>query len=623
MEKKSTLILAGLLLLGFLVYVPSLKNEFVAWDDDWFVTENPFVNELSAERISDSFTEFYNGQYSPVTAFVMALEFKLGHGTPAIFHWVSLLLHLLNAVLVYRILLTIFKKSIPVLLITAVFILHPMQVESVSWISAQKLLISTSFLLLSLWFYQKYLHKQLKFLYLAFTFLFFVLSFFAKEQGLVIAVLIIAFDYLHGRQLWSKRVILEKIPFLLAALAMGLVTIASARSGEFFTENTDKPGLVGQFAYSSYSYMLYLYKILLPYYLSAFYPYPNEASVSQVPAWAFAFIPLVLGLIYYLIKNWKRQNQIVFGILFFSFSIFPFLQVMPLRDFIIADRYVYLASIGLWISLLALTEKFRSKTKTQVPAWALLIGLSLIFSLSSFQRTKVWSNSLALFEDVVEKYPESSVGLNNRGLAYDRAGKYKEAIADYEKSIRLNPTSLFAYNNLATVYNKLNRPEEAIRYLDMAIESSPTFGKALFNRADILNKLGRYEEALADYNQFLGLRPDDPKALISRGITLFRLKNTEAALADLNRSLQLAPSESALLNRGVIYLNIKEYEKAIQDFTATLKMNPSFSYAYFNRGLSYIMSGNTEAGCKDLQQAHSLGFPQAAEVLQKYCGVRP
>ena len=368
--------------------------------------------------------------------------------------------------------------------------------------------------------------------------------------------------------------------------------------------------------------MLYLYKILLPHSLSAFYPYPNEASVSQVPAWAFAFIPVILGLIYYLIKNWKRQNRTVFGILFFSFSIFPFLQVMPLRDFIIADRYVYLASMGLWISILALTEKFWLKPKSQVPAWALLIAISLIFSLSTLQRSKVWENSLTLFEDVVQKYPESSVGLNNRGLAYDRVGKYKEAIADFEKSIKINPNSLFAYNNIATIHNKLNNPEEAIRYLNLAIESSPVFGKAIFNRADILYKMARYEESLADYNRYLGLRPDDPKALISRGITQFRLKKTEAALADLNHSLQISPSESGLLNRGVIYLNIGDYSKAIEDFTATLKINPSFSYAYFNRGLSYILSGNAQSGCNDLQKAHSLGFPQAAEAMQKYCNAK-
>jgi protein O-mannosyl-transferase len=245
MEKKNRLILFALLLLGFLTYASSLQNEFLAWDDDWFVQENPYVNELSTEKVANSFSEFFKGQYSPVTALVMAVQYAAGDGTPAIFHWFSLFLHLLNAYLVFLISTWIFKNKLPALLLTALFILHPMQVESVSWISAQKLLISATFFLFSLLFYVNYLKKGLKISYLILSFLFFLISFLAKEQALMLSVLIIAFDYLHGRKMLDKRLILEKIPFLLAALVMGLVTLASARSGEFFSENNDKPGFIG------------------------------------------------------------------------------------------------------------------------------------------------------------------------------------------------------------------------------------------------------------------------------------------------------------------------------------------------------------------------------------------
>lgn len=617
-EKQVKGWLAGIFLLTLIVYAGSVRNGYVAWDDDWFVQQNPYVTDLSIGNQLHSFTSFYNGQYSPLTALVMGIEFKLGGSSPVVFHLMSLLFHLLNGWLVFLLSRFIFKKSLPALLITGVFLLHPMQTESISWISAQKVLIYSTFFLLSLVSYTRYLSSGYKRPYLLYTGLFFFLSFLAKEQAFTLSISLLALDYLHQRNLLSKKVLLEKLPFILVSVVMGLITLASTKTGEFYSADKDKPGVLIQLVYSSYSYLLYGIKIIIPSSLSAFYPYPDESDKSLFPVYYYLGILVAGFLLFWVIRNFRKHILPITGLLFFTINILPVLQVMPLRDFMIADRYVYLPIIGFLIIPVWMIERFSSYKKTNI-LLSSFSALLLIYSVLSFQQSKVWKSSLDLFNQVVKTYPDSSIGLNNRGLALQSDGKYAEAISDFKSAIALNPTSLFAYNNISIAYNKINQPEEAIIYLNKAIESRGEFAQAYFNRADSYSKISQFAAAIRDYTAYIKLRPEDYKAFIARGIAYFKFKQPEAALADMNQAVKLAPGESSYLNRGVIYLNMKKFDQAIADFTRTLELNPGFSYAYFNRGISYSLAGNRAAGCQDLSMARQLGFPQAEQAIQQYC----
>lgn len=610
--------LGGLMLLTVLVYSQALSHSWVAWDDDWFVQENPVVKDLSIPQIAKAFTSYYKGQYSPLTGIIMGLEYQASKGSPSLLHLFSIIFHLINAFLVYKLSLFVMKQHWPALLISAIFLLHPLQAESIGWISAQKVLIYASFFLLSLYAYTRYLQSNYQIRYLIYTFLFFILSFLAKEQAFMLSVSLIAFDYLHNRKLLSARVIYEKIPFLAVSFIMGLITLASVKTGEFYLADKEKPDFLIQVVYSAYSYFLYIYQSILPYGLSAFYPYPNEVDKSDFPGYFYLGILLLAGLVYLVIRNFNKKPVLIFGILFFSINILPVLQVMPLRDFMIADRYVYLPIIGLSMALLSLFT-FQKNVKKKPTLLYVTLGISLIYGVLSYQRNSVWKDSIYLFSDVVEKYPESSIGLNNKGLALQAAGREEEAVADFKQAIQSNPNSLFAYNNISIALVKLNRNDEALDYLNKAISLRKEFAQAYYNRGDLYSKTGQYELAYQDYSSYLNLRPDDGKAYISRGIASFRLKKTEAALKDLNEAVRIFPSESSYLNRGVIYLNTKQYQQAIEDFTTTLKYRPQFNYAYFNRGICQVLSGNQAAGCKDLEAARQLGFPQADQAIKQYC----
>jgi hypothetical protein len=222
------------------VYLISAKNDYVRWDDDWYIQENPQILELSPGSISDLFTTFFKGQYSPVSTLILGIQYHLSGGTPALLHFFSLLFHLANTLLVFIFIRKISDRFYVALFTAALFALHPMQVEAVAWISAQKVILYTFFFLASMILYLRYIEKQGYTWYL-YSILAFLLSFFSKEQAVMLPVTLIGIDYLLGRDLLSKRVIMEKVPFLILSVIMGVVTIYSSRTGEFYQAEKNIP----------------------------------------------------------------------------------------------------------------------------------------------------------------------------------------------------------------------------------------------------------------------------------------------------------------------------------------------------------------------------------------------
>ncbi len=604
-------------LAGFMVYWSSLSHGFVRWDDDWFVYDNPYVNDFSFDRIGSLFSEFYQGQYSPVTALIMAGQYALGEGSASVFHWVSLLLHLLNTALVFRIFRRLSENDWVALLTAGMFMLHPVQVESVSWISAQKVLNFSFFFLLALDQYVSYVKKIQPRRSLLLFYLFFTLSFLAKEQAVTLALTTFGIDYLLRRDFKDKKVYWEKIPLFLLALVMGLITIYSTQSGEFL-QDSRSVHFLQQLAYSSYSLLLYAYKLVLPVHLSAFYPYPNEAH-EAFPMLLYLSILPVVALAYFFFKQIRRFRWWIFGTYFFLANIILVLQVMPLRDFIIADRYLYLPALGVWFPLSHYLVQWARKKNLRNLSLSIMVVLGLFYTIQSNQRSGIWESSLSLFDDMATKYPKSSIALNNRGLAYADTKQYALAIKDYKEAIALNPSSLFPYNNLGIVLREMGKTEESEFYLSEAIAADSSFAQAWFNRAETRAARNDLNGAISDYSYFLGLRPEYLKAYVSRGIQYFKQENIESALQDLNHAVDQGYGAEAYLNRGVIYLNVQEYPLAIQDFNQSLALRPDFSHVYLNRGIAYLQMMDNRSACADFKRALQLGFRQAESLLKQHC----
>ena len=622
---KHYYLLFAIIAATFIAYLPAINNDFVRWDDDWYVENNHYIKTLEISNVKSIFTDFFKGQYSPVSTLVLASIYQIGKLNPVFYHSINILLHLLNTFLVFwflRLLLeNIFKrKSIEIALIaTLLFAVNSMQVESVAWVSAIKVVLYTSFFLASLIAYLKYIFEK-KAKFYVYSIIFFLLSFGAKEQAVTLSITIIAIDYFLNRKLLSGKLILEKIPFILLSIVLGVVTIYSSRTGEFFEDkNTGK--FFEQIVYASFAFTHYILKLILPLKLSAFYPYPKNTGGLSLFTLSLYIIP-VLAVIFSFWLSLKRNKIVAFGIMFFIINIILVLQLLPLRDFIMADRYIYIPSIGAFLIFAFYFVKFLDKKpKNRNFTISALIIYSVVLLSISFIRNDVWKDSITLFSDIVEKYPESSVGWNNRGLANSNIGNDKKAVSDYSEAIRINRTSVFAYNNRGISYSNLNHFNKAIADFNIALQLSPDFLQGYYNRADTYGKYNKIAEAIADYTKVIELRPKFANAYTQRGLLLAKSGNFKKALPDMNRAIELQSNSAEFyMNRGVVSLNLKDFQSSINDFSKAISLKPNFKMAYFNRGLAKINSGKINEGCNDMQKAYQLGYSAASGFIQKYCG---
>lgn len=401
-----------------LIYLPILQNGFLAnWDDQWMIPKDLSLSELNLSTIYALFTEPYRGQYSPpIMLIYLAINYAAGNEAFA-FHLFSLFVHLGNFILagliVKRLLEMIpdidLKGNTRVWIAWAtafLFAIHPLQVESVAWISALKVPLYSFFYLLGLWFYLIYRQSGKHFFY-GVVLLCFLCSLLTKEQAVVFVFSLVAADLVTAPQsLSEKKIWLEKIPFLIIAFFFGWFTLSiSGMPGTGETYPFWQRAIFG-----SYSFWEYLIKLIVPHSLSHFYFFPMDPGES-LPL-RFWFYPLATGfLCVVLIEYRKHINKVyLFGGLFFLINIVIVLHLIPLpRAAIIADRYIYISAIGFFLIIVFTLAKWVSSRgafarKTLVIAGSLYL---LVLACYTHHRSRVWKNMETLNEDVkqvIEKH---------------------------------------------------------------------------------------------------------------------------------------------------------------------------------------------------------------------------
>lgn len=403
----------------FFVYYPNFFNSFqLAWDDTWQVLENPLVNETSWEPILFHFTHFWQGQYSPVNSiFYLLINSVFGMNATA-FHTGCLLIHLVNSWLVFGISLRFIKRFLPILetskiqgyafLTALLFAIHPLQVESVAWISASKIILYGLFTLFAIWCYLKYIERN-KQIWLIITALAYVLGFASKEQAIILPLNLLLIDLawsrfkgIRGRQILSSRVILEKFPFFLLALTFLYFTWAN--SSGTIQQEAEYP-IYQRVVFSFYSLVEYVFRFLAPAKLYFFHPYPM-APGETLPLYYWGYL-LLAGIIgYFVWEQFQKGNSIVlFGFLFFLINLILVLHIIPLpRPVITADRYMYLSVIGLAWILIGMGQIFIKSTKPKNQKIILLGALVWLFFLGvqTNIRTAEWKDSESTKSNVIE-----------------------------------------------------------------------------------------------------------------------------------------------------------------------------------------------------------------------------
>lgn len=604
--------IGALLLVTFILFSPSLQNEFVNWDDDRNLYENPNVLNLNWNNVKTLFTSDVIGNYNPLSNLTLSIEHALFEGSDnyhALFHLVNILLHLLCVWLVYQVVLAM-GLPLEVALITAgIFGIHPMRVESVTWITEIKDVLYASFYFGAMLIYLKGLQKHKNKLNVKALGLFGI-GLFAKIQMVVLPISLVLLDYWKG----SKNFVqsgLRKWPYFLLALGFGIfgVYLLSVKGS---LEGNDTFTLFQRIFIGTYSLCIYIIKSILPWKLSPLYPYPGVLSI-----WHYLSVIPFLGFLFFMYWTWKKDLKIYFfGSAFFFVNVVLMLQVLGAGQGYLADRFTYVAYFGLFLIYAYLIDLALKTTKYKSLGYAAIAIGILGYGYLTFNQTKVWKNSGTLWSHVLKYYDNSTLPYGNRANFYRDNGEWDKALADYSSTIRLKPNNAAPYNSRAKLYFARNEDERALKDYIKAVELEPDNTEYLINRGAAYAKLGRWNEALADFDKGIELNPNSRNGYLNRSLAYQNLGRAADALKDLNAYLKYDPNNSDIwYESGRMHGFLGNNEEGIKAFTKAISLQAKGPY-YLERSKLYFQTKMYQECLADLKKAQSMGSAPSGTYLQ-------
>jgi len=623
-ENKYTahyLIISAILLLTTIVFSNSLNNAFTGWDDPEYLTKNPFIRELSYLNIKSFFTQVMVDNYQPLVMLSYAIEYKFfGLSSPVPFHTTNLIFHLLNVILVFVFIRKLTEQVKIATVVTLIFAIHPLHVESVAWITERKDVLYSFFFLSALICYVQYVKNNYQLKYLIFTFVLFVLSFMAKPAAVCLSPVLILIDYYYSRKLFSTRVILEKLPFLLLSIAFGIITIIIQK--EVTASNIETAFLnpsytiLDRFFLVCYAIDFYIIKLICPCGLCAIYYFPQKVNGFLPIEYYFTplMIFLIIGLIY---KSGAHRKYLIWGFLFYFFTIFVVLQIIPVGRAIASDRYSYIPYIGLGYIAGYFFNYFN---KHRFRLNILMFCCVLIFSFLTWNRNKIWGNNINFFKEVVEKYPSESDAWAVLADARNDIKDYQGALKDYNHSIALKQTA-HIFNERGLVKCSLKNYEDAILDFNKCVDLDSSFAQGYYNRAFAREKLDQnYKSAIKDYTLAAKFRPKHAPIYNNRGYARYLTGDYWGALEDCNHVVELLPDSSdSYFHRGMVRTALKQYLQAVDDYNKALQLNSGLVEIYTARGVAKLKLKYTHSACADWQIAVKNGSLEAQKYIEMYC----
>ena len=464
-----------LLLLGatVAVYSHSLDHQFLAsWDDYKYVIKNPDVYGFSAEHLRAAFTKFYVGNYAPLHIVSYMFDHALWGMNPAGYISSNIALHAGNGLLLYWLVAKLTADKRLAFCSGFIFLLHPVQVESVVWISQRKNLLSMFFFLISLQCYISYRWKEAGkgYLFYALAMLAFLCALLTKSVVVVLPLVLVLYDFCFVPRERRRHWVVDKVPFFAAAAAVALMALQSQayNSGGGMVDYPDEGGyrifLTMLTVFADYARLL-----VWPAKLSVFYYIPVKAGIDSAVAFSGIFLVLSCLALFYL---FRKNRALFFWAALIPVGILPVSQIIPLST-LMNDRYLYFPLLGFAV-LFARGALSCFDALLPRPKWAATALLCLLLPLPvlSWQRSQVWSNSITLWSDALNKYP-NFVTYAGMGNALYQADKIDEAVGMYQKSLLLEPTAEEPLRSLGAIYLNRGEYDKALYYIELFVENYP------------------------------------------------------------------------------------------------------------------------------------------------------
>ncbi len=615
---NKALVLAAIVIVAAVAFSSSFANGFLNWDDPANVTQNPAIRALNWDNVKVYFTTPLLGMYSPLVYLSYAIDYQVGGLNPTVYHATNLLIHLVNVCLVFLIVFRLSASTLTAGVVAALFSVHPMNVAAVTPVSVRSSLLLSCLYLAAYLAYLRHLARGTKpWLWLSLAL--FVLSALAKSAAVVFTLLLVATDY-YCRKPISRRTLLDKWPFFLVSLVFGIVTFLFREDTAAMVADTASPAWQ-RVMLACYSAGLYLLRLVVPIRLSAFYPYPDAAG-GHLPLMVY-LAPIFLATVAWLAWTLKRfRRPIVFGATFFLINILLVVKIIPLGAEWMADRYVYLASIGIFF---AGAEIIRQLSPTR--RVAIVLATSVLVAgcaAASYQRSAAWKNDMTFYDGIIANYPNAAIAYSNRAAARTRETRDAQgALSDCDMALRLDPKYADAYFNRATAKLMLGRYTEALADATSAIGLNPTHAEYFRSRADARLAMHDFAGAIADSEKAMARDPTGPEANLSyqsRGIARIRLGDTAGAIADFSKAIEMRPEvATAYQNRANARVLAGDDKGALPDYNRALALDPSLATAYLYRGMLKRRHVDLTGSCDDFRKAWQLKLPAAEALIKAGC----
>ncbi len=696
---KTIFIYTALTIVALVVFWQVHSFEFVNYDDNCYITDNPNITTgFTFENYCEAIAAPHFYMWHPMTSLSQMLDCQLFGLNSGRHHLINLLFHIANTLLLFTVLrkmtglprrspdtdLSGFGTETgalwPSAFVAALFAIHPLNVESVAWVSERKTVLSAFFSFLTVAAYVRYVKRPQILNYLL-VIAVCSLAFMSKPTTVTLPFVLLLLDYWPlNRFKWSKyqspvmdykksstwQLVKEKIPLLLLALVLCVLTIIAQKSGGVLASSERLPFYI-RLENALVSYVAYIGKMFYPADLTVFYPHPTDTIFLWKPIVSFLLLIIISAGVYL----GRRKAYLAVGWLWFLATLVPMIGLVQAGSQAMADRYAYVSLIGLFIIVVWSANDLLTRFPYhKLVLWVSSAVIISVLSVCTFVQIGYWKNSTTLWEhalevttgnciahnnlgrilfdqnrfeealehfrEAVQIYPKYSHALINFGLTYNKlhpqddveacvqalkvslgsfavsslravygkTGRYKDEVETCEKTVLADPNNAEAYNNLGTAYSKVGRWEDAIAMCKRAIEIQPDFALAYNNLGSIYGLMSRYEEAIESLEQAVKIKRDYAEAYYNLGFTYDKLKRYQEAVEFYRQAVKSKPDYAeAYISLGVDLGRLEQHEKAIDAFNEAVRIDPNNMEAYGNLGVTYDKLDKFEQAIDAFEQA--------------------
>ena len=598
----------------WLVFGQTLGHEFVNYDDQKYVADNPAVlGGLSLKGIAWAFTHNVNDNWTPVTVISHMLDCQFYGTNAGRHHLTSVFLHMASVILLFLVLKGMTAALWRSAFVAAVFAIHPLHVESVAWIAERRDVLSGLFFMLTLGAYAGYVrHPWSLGRYLTVA-LMLALGLMSKPMLVTLPFVLLLLDYWplkrftpSGGHLIPRRLIVEKIPLL--ALS-GATCVATMLAQKKVIESLPLSLRIGN---ALVSYVAYLGQMIYPAGLAVYYPHPG----GSLPVWKIVAAFIVLAVISAgAIAVWRKRPWFLTGWLWYLGMLVPAIGLIQSGLRARADRYTYLPQIGLYLLLTWAVADLSAgwhHRRRVLGGMATTILVALI--LCAHTQTSYWQNNESLWTHTLACTSDNFVGHNNLGNALLQKGSVDEAIAQYQSALQISPDYVEAHKNLGNALFQKGRVTEATAHYQKALQINPDDAEAHNNLGNLLLQMGGVDEAIVHFQKALQITPDDAKTCYNLGNAFFQKGSVDEAIAQYQKALQFNPNYAeAHNNLGNTLLQMGNLDEAIVHYQKAVQIKPDSAEIHINLGKALYQKGSVDEAIVHFQKALNIA-PDYAEA---------